>query len=104
MLFWFAASQQAPKDYVYNMRLILIYTEHMIQMIYRVFAVQHGLDYQKLAAYQASDPDIQSYRTAVTNLRLEDVPFMDGSFTVLCDVSTGYWPFPCYGGASRLGC
>ena len=59
-------------------------------MIYRVFAVQHGLDYQKLAAYQASDPDIQSYRTAVTNLRLEDVPFMDGSFTVLCDVSTGY--------------
>ena len=56
----------------------------------RVFATQRGLDYQELSADQDADADVQAYRTAVTKLRLQDVPFADGSYTVLCDVSTGF--------------
>ena len=52
-------------------------------------AVQPGLDYQAMALTQTNDPDIQAYRTAITSLRLEDVPFSNGAFTLLCDVSTG---------------
>ena len=47
------------------------------------------MDYQALAADQAADPDVQAYRTAVTNLKVMDTVFADGSFTVLCDVSLG---------------
>ena len=47
------------------------------------------MDYQALAADQAADPDVQAYRTAVTNLKVMDIVFADGSFTVLCDVSLG---------------
>ena len=52
-------------------------------------AVLPGIDYQELAEAQANDPDVQAYRTAITNLKLKDVPMAGGSFTVLCDVSTG---------------
>ena len=52
-------------------------------------AVQPGLDYQAMASTQTNDPDTQAYRTAITSLRLEDVPFSNGAFTLLCDVSTG---------------
>ena len=52
-------------------------------------AILPGINYQQLAADQVSDPDVQAYRTAITNLRLADVPFSDGAFSLLCDVSTG---------------
>ena len=52
-------------------------------------AIKPGLDYRAMAADQQNDPDIQNYRTAITNLRVEDVPFENGAFTLLCDVSTG---------------
>ena len=31
---------------------------------------------------------MQAYRTAITSLRLDDVPFANGTFTLLCDMST----------------
>ena len=52
-------------------------------------AIKPGLDYRAMATDQQDDPDIQNYRTAITNLRVEDVPFENGAFTLLCDVSTG---------------
>ena len=52
-------------------------------------AIQPGIDYRELANDQAQDPDVQAYRTAISNLRLADVPFAAGSFSVLCDISTG---------------
>ena len=54
-----------------------------------VNAIKPGLDYRTMATDQQNDPDIQNYRTAITNLRVEDVPFENGAFTLLCDVSTG---------------
>ena len=54
-----------------------------------VNTIQPGLDYQAMSLVQQSDPDVQTYKTAITSLRLEDVPFSNGSFTLLCDVSTG---------------
>ena len=54
-----------------------------------VNTVQPGLYYQAMSLAQQSDPDVQAYRTAIKSLRLEDVPFSSGSFTLLCDVSTG---------------
>ena len=52
-------------------------------------AVALGVDYSELAAAQDTDPDVQAYRTAITNLKMADVPFSGGSCTVLCDISTG---------------
>ena len=46
------------------------------------------INYRQLAADQATSDKIHVYRTAITGLKLEDVPFQD--FTVLCDISTGY--------------
>ena len=54
-----------------------------------VNAIKPGLDYRAMATDQQSDQDVQNYRTAISNLRLEDVPFESGTFTLLCDVSTG---------------
>ena len=45
------------------------------------------IDYHLLAADQTTSAEITAYRTAITGLTLEDVPF--GSTTVLCDTSTG---------------
>ena len=53
-----------------------------------ISAIQKGVDYQAMAEAQKEDVDIQAYRTAITNLRLQDVPFANNSFTLLCDVST----------------
>ena len=54
-----------------------------------VNAIKPGLDYRAMATDQQNDPDIQNYRTAINNLSVEDVPFENGAFTLLCDVSTG---------------
>ena len=47
------------------------------------------IDYRAMALAQVEDPEIPSYRTAVTGLVLEDVPFGPTGTTLLCDVSTG---------------
>ena len=47
------------------------------------------IDYRQLAADQRSSQEIANYRTAITALKFKDVPFNDGAFTVLCDISTG---------------
>ena len=53
-----------------------------------VNTVPPGLDYQAMSLAQQNNPDVQTYRTAITSLCLEDVPFSNGSFTLLYDVST----------------
>ena len=55
----------------------------------QVNVIKPGLDYRAMATDQQNDQDVQNYRTAISNLRLEDVPFENGTFTLLCDVSTG---------------
>jgi len=47
------------------------------------------VDYRAMAAAQVEDPEIKAYRTAVSGLVLEDVPFGPTGSTLLCDVSTG---------------
>ena len=51
--------------------------------------INDGIDYEIMATDQLNDKDTQAYRTAITGLRVEDVPFCNGKFTLLCDVSTG---------------
>ena len=46
------------------------------------------LDFTALAADQATSVKIKAYRTAVSNLSLEDITFEN--FSLLCDVSQGY--------------
>jgi len=45
------------------------------------------IDYRQLAADQQASDEITAYRTAVSGLTLEDIPF--GDFSVLCDTSMG---------------
>ena len=47
------------------------------------------IDYSAMAAAQANDPEIIAYRTAVSGLILEDIPFGPAGTTLLCDTSTG---------------
>ncbi|CAM1310666.1 Uncharacterised protein r2_g2090 [Pycnogonum litorale] len=51
--------------------------------------VHLGIDYNELANAQKDDPETTAYRTAITGLRWEDVPFGDEESTLLCDTSTG---------------
>ena len=46
-----------------------------------------AIDFQKLAADQANSDEIHAYRTAISNLVLQDIPFQGVS--LLCDVSQG---------------
>jgi cleavage and polyadenylation specificity factor subunit 1 len=46
-----------------------------------------GLDYRALAAAQAASEDTQAYRTAITDIRLADVPMQDGGPLLLCDTT-----------------
>ena len=48
-----------------------------------------GIDYAEMAAAQAVSDDIQSYRTAITDLKLADIPVCDSGPVLLCDISTG---------------
>ncbi|KAF0030341.1 hypothetical protein F2P81_017072 [Scophthalmus maximus] len=52
-------------------------------------AVHLGLDYNRMAADQTTDPDVQLLRTSTTGPQIEDVFFGDAGTTLLCDVSTG---------------
>ena len=46
-----------------------------------------AIDFQKLAADQANSDEIHAYRTAISNLVLQDIPFQ--RVYLLCDVSQG---------------
>ena len=48
-----------------------------------------GVDYSAMAACQQVECDFDSYRTAVTGLRLRNVSFGDDGLTLTCDISTG---------------
>ena len=50
---------------------------------------QLGVDYMAMASDQKKDEDVKAYRTAITGLVLEDIPFGPNNDTLLCDVSTG---------------
>ena len=52
-------------------------------------ALNDGVDYAAMATSQRDDPAIQAYRTAITSLQVEDVPFGPHGTTLLCDTSTG---------------
>ena len=52
-------------------------------------ALLPGVDYTEMATAQATDPEMSAYRTAVSNLVLEDISFGPTGKTLLCDVSTG---------------
>ena len=52
--------------------------------------VTMGIDYAALAAAQRECLDIKAYRTAITDLELQDVQWGNGAFTLLCDVSQGH--------------
>ena len=49
---------------------------------------QINLYYQDMAADQEAS-EVQAYRTAITNLRLEDISIRNSNVSLLCDVSTG---------------
>ena len=51
--------------------------------------ILEGVDYAAMAASQKNDPDVHAYRTAITSLQLEDIPFRPNNITLLCDISTG---------------
>jgi len=53
-----------------------------------VTAIHGGIDYEELAKCQQSDAGVQAYRTAITGLRLKDIPLAGSPHTILCDVST----------------
>ena len=48
-----------------------------------------GIYYVEMAAAQALGGDIQSYRTAITDLKLADMPVCDSGPVLLYDISTG---------------
>ena len=50
-------------------------------------AMAPSIDFQQLSVDQATSPEIDAYRTAVTSLVLQDVPFRN--VTLLCDVFFG---------------
>ena len=55
----------------------------------QINSVHLGVNYDEVAAAQEADPETEAYRTAITNLRWENVSIGDSGRTVLCDVSTG---------------
>ncbi|XP_064081976.1 uncharacterized protein LOC135198336 [Macrobrachium nipponense] len=52
-------------------------------------AVHLRTDYEGLTWEQAADPVTAAYRTALTSLKWEDVPFGPSGKMLLCDTSTG---------------
>lgn len=57
--------------------------------IHAVHTPSTGLDFTEMAQAQATDPEFPHYRTAITKLQLQDIPFGPGGTSLLCDVSTG---------------
>ncbi|KAL5479168.1 hypothetical protein EMCRGX_G022658 [Ephydatia muelleri] len=52
--------------------------------------LQLGIDYSAMAASQIVDQEVQSYRTALSGLVLQDIPFGEQGDTLLYDTSTGH--------------
>ena len=52
-------------------------------------SLEPGIDYKALADAQQVDAEMAAYRTAISGLVLDDVPFGPGRSTLLCDISTG---------------
>jgi transposase InsO family protein len=50
--------------------------------------IHEGIDFEAMARLQKQDPDILAYHTAITNLKLKDVPIGNTGLTLLCDNST----------------
>ena len=48
-----------------------------------------GINYQLLSQDQSEDQETQHYKTEPTSLKVTEVPWADGHFTVLCDTSLG---------------
>ena len=65
-----------------------------------VHALLPGIDYSALAAAQLQDDELPAYRTAISGLQLDDIPFGLTDSTLLCDVSTGH-PRPIVSKACR---
>lgn len=55
----------------------------------KIKSVHLGIDYNELADAQKNNPEISAYRTAITGLQWEDVPFGDDGRLLLCDTSIG---------------
>ena len=53
-------------------------------------SIQLGIDYSAMAASQNVDREVQSYRSALSGLVLQDIPFGEQGATLLCDTSTGH--------------
>ena len=54
-----------------------------------ISAVQDGIDYSAMATAQQGDPAFHAYCTAISSLKLENVPFGPGNITLLYNTSTG---------------
>ena len=54
-----------------------------------ITSVSLGINYDDLAAVQASDPETKAARTSITALQWEDISYLPNGSTILCDVSTG---------------
>ena len=52
-------------------------------------AVHLGINYDEVATAQENDPEVNAYRTSITGLQWEDIPYGDKGRTILCDISTG---------------
>ena len=53
-------------------------------------ATQLEIDYNEMATAQQADPEMVSYRTATTGMKLEEITFGPNSTKLLCDISTGH--------------
>ena len=52
-------------------------------------SIEKGLDFEAIVASQKADLDVQAYRTALSGLQLENIPFGSKGNTILCDIFTG---------------
>ena len=59
-------------------------------LYHSVCNIQKRLDYKSIANDQEQDLDVQAYQSTITNLQMQAVPFGDGSYSLLCDVSVLY--------------
>ena len=48
-----------------------------------------GLDFRQMAADQLTDNNVHCFRSAVTDLKFQDIPIDDSQLSLLCDISTG---------------
>ena len=49
-----------------------------------------GIDYEAMTLTQRGDKEMNYYRTSITGMSLQDVPFGSKGMHILCDVSTGH--------------